>query len=184
MTREQISFYYNTEELLENKEIIYLLEEMFINDINELSYEEINQYLKQLNEFYISDYDEQIIHSLFKVLCNMYYHSDIGFMIMLQVSCLSKNKKNTKNGYVYVCKSDINLFKIGYSKNPEERMKQLGLGSSIKHKLLYKIPTENMHQLEKELHKKFKEKREHSEWFNLDDKDLSYIENLAFADMV
>ena len=78
-------------------------------------------------------------------------------------------------GYVYFI-TDGEYIKIGYTKNhPKKRLKQLNTGNDKKLFLLGYI-LGNMSK-EKELHKKFGRLRvrNSSEWFNVNDELLDYI---------
>jgi hypothetical protein len=56
--------------------------------------------------------------------------------------------------------------KIGFSDNPESRLKELQTGSPVKLKLLGTMP--GCFQTESELHKIFSHKRTNGEWFRYD----------------
>lgn len=159
---------------------IILLDNFLAADINRLSKEEILELLAQLNSLNITEYEQDIIIAMFKHYCKLYYDSEFGFIIFLKLSLLySKKKDKAKKGKVYICQSDIGLFKIGCSVNPERRIKELGIGSSIRHKIIYTVNSNNMFELEKKLHKIFESKKQHSEWFRLDDKDFDYIKGIS-----
>lgn len=156
-----------------------LMESFLANDINCLSFNEITDFLYKLKQLNITDYEQNIIHDMFKHYCVLYYDNEVGFLLFININSLTAKKKtNTKKGFVYVCISDIGLYKIGCSINPEKRVKSLGLGKSIKHKIIHTIKTDDMFKLEKELHNKFQDKKEHSEWFKLNAFDLEYIKGL------
>ena len=90
--------------------------------------------------------------------------------------------------YIYLLTNGT-YYKIGKSKNPENRIKQLNSGSSEKIELIYKFRSpEYYHTIEIALHNFFSNKRVNSEWFELTPKEaLSFIprcikieENLIF----
>lgn len=158
---------------------LILLDSFLAADINSLSFQEIMILIKDLKKLNINKQEQDIVVSMFKHYCKLYYDADYGFILFLNLNCLSSlNKNDTKKGFVYICNSDIGLFKIGCSVNPDRRIKDLGLGSSIKHILIHTINTNNMFELEKQLHNKYENKKEHSEWFRLDDEDLNYLKGL------
>ena len=62
--------------------------------------------------------------------------------------------------------------KIGLSKNIERRLSDLRTGSPYKLRLMGWIDTSNDHELEKSLHSKYANCRQHLEWFNLSASDV------------
>jgi hypothetical protein len=83
------------------------------------------------------------------------------------------HERTKRKGFVYVVRSATGLYKIGKSKDPENRLKALFISSPIELELIRKIETDDMHALEYELHLRFSEKRVQGEWFKLDDADLA-----------
>lgn len=70
--------------------------------------------------------------------------------------------------YIYVIQEEVSkAFKIGISKNPEVRLKQLQTGNSSKLSLIYKAKANNRFKDELELHKLFEEYKLQGEWFQL-----------------
>lgn len=70
--------------------------------------------------------------------------------------------------YIYVIQEEVSkAFKIGISKNPEARLKQLQTGNSSKLSLIYTTKAESRFQDELELHKLFEEYKLQGEWFQL-----------------
>lgn len=86
--------------------------------------------------------------------------------------------KKPKNGYVYLLEGENHRYKIGASKNPKDRLKQLKISSCENHKLKHTIKSNDMFLLEKELHLKFSDKRVHSEWFELSENDVNIIKGM------
>jgi hypothetical protein len=87
-----------------------------------------------------------------------------------------KNLPPNRSGYVYLIKGETGeRYKIGRSKNPDSRFKQLKLSSSEELLLVHTIKTSNMVKLEEDLHKKYGSKKVHTEWFDLSKNDLSEI---------
>jgi len=87
-------------------------------------------------------------------------------------------KKEIKiiSGFIYIAKCNhTGYYKIGYSiKNTKDRIAQLKTANPTLD--LYKsIAVKNI-LFEKELHKIFEEKKVRGEWFDLEFKELSYIE--------
>lgn len=81
--------------------------------------------------------------------------------------------------YIYLLKEDNNdYFKIGISKNPKSRVKQLQTGSSAKITLYKAYVTEYASQIEKVLHRRYKSSNVLGEWFNLKESHVdSFIED-------
>lgn len=86
-------------------------------------------------------------------------------------------KSTGKKGFVYFIKAeDTGFIKIGMSKNPDLRLRQIKL-SCQKPVLLMKFFVSNSAIMEKKLHEFFKNKRVFGEWFNLNDSDLKKAVN-------
>lgn len=87
--------------------------------------------------------------------------------------------KNTNSeGYVYLLKGGNGKYKIGASKNPVQRCKSLRLASSENHELIHFFKCVHMFKMEKSLHAIFKSKKSHSEWFDLDENEVSHIKGI------
>ena len=80
------------------------------------------------------------------------------------------------SGYCYIMSDENypNTYKIGKSKNPVKREETL-LHSAPSIRLYKVVKTDNMHKLEKDLHKLFSDKRIRGEWFKLSDMELDGI---------
>lgn len=84
--------------------------------------------------------------------------------------------------YVYAIKEEGGAIKLGISKNPEERLKQLQVGNSRKLTLVAKRKAENRFNDERSLHMQHDIDKIRSEWFdagaidvwNMSDERLSY----------
>lgn len=81
------------------------------------------------------------------------------------------------SGYIYVIYSDATgLYKIGRSRNPNRRIKDLmGGGNPFKLKLLHVMPTRDAQQAESIMHQKYHDNRHGGEWFELSRNELSEI---------
>lgn len=77
-------------------------------------------------------------------------------------------------GVVYIAKCN-GAYKIGLSKNPQRRLKDIEYQQGSPVKLIYGINTEGMFQTESALHHLFYDKRIEGEWFDLSEDDLEYI---------
>lgn len=68
-------------------------------------------------------------------------------------------------------------FKIGVSKNPKQRLKNVQTGNDGKLKLLATYPTEYAHKVETTLHNQFSHCKRNGEWY-----DISLVEALSFEE--
>lgn len=91
----------------------------------------------------------------------------------------NQKEKIAKIGEVYLIEGENGRYKIGFSKNAKSRVEALRLSSCEDHKLVHKFKAKNPYEKEQELHLLFAEKRNHSEWFTLDEKDVKYIKGLS-----
>jgi Meiotically up-regulated gene 113 len=89
-----------------------------------------------------------------------------------------KAAKQSK-GFVYLIQSQSGAYKIGRTKNPNDRLKTFNVKLPFEVEFICLIETANMHALEAELHEQFSDKRVNGEWFNLNSDDVEYIKGLA-----
>ena len=86
-------------------------------------------------------------------------------------------KAKSKSGYVYLISDNQGYYKIGMSKDPEQRLKQLTI-SCQELNIIHKIKTNDMKRLEREMQRKYKGKRVKGEWFELDKEEVKkFIES-------
>lgn len=82
--------------------------------------------------------------------------------------------------FIYITGStETNIYKIGLSSNPEQRVKTINGSSNQKNDYQKIYEVHNMNLSEKSLHLKFKEQRLNGEWFKLTQEDLDWIEENA-----
>lgn len=87
-------------------------------------------------------------------------------------------EKKSKNGFVYVMKSDASpLYKIGLTTRPEERLKQIQEQALSKVDFVFLVQSDDIVRLEVELHRMFSEKRVRGEWFELTPHDIEQIKS-------
>jgi hypothetical protein len=86
--------------------------------------------------------------------------------------------KNPQEGYVYVIE-DRGLYKIGRSRDPDDRVGFLGIKFPYPVKEIARLYTVDMRGAERLLHKEFAAKRLGGEWFELDAEDVGLISLLA-----
>ncbi len=83
-------------------------------------------------------------------------------------------------GYVYVAfNPETGLCKLGYSKNPGERERALGIEFAAKVRLLHTILSNWPGRLETHLHRYFAAKRVAGEWFDLSVEDIRLIQGVS-----
>ncbi len=82
--------------------------------------------------------------------------------------------------YVYLLTNNNHHFKIGISKNPETRVKQLQTGNSEKIELVFKYFSKNhSSRIESALHNRYSNYRLESEWFSLPTKETLTFMNVC-----
>ena len=79
-----------------------------------------------------------------------------------------------KEKYLYLIEFN-GLIKIGFSINPETRLKQFNLGK--KARILFKKQWPHIGKIEHVLHDLFEDKRYSGEYFDLTDEDIDYIKD-------
>lgn len=80
--------------------------------------------------------------------------------------------------YIYlISDKKTYYYKIGVSKNPETRLKQLQTGNQSKLTLNKKVLCENYNEVEQSLHNKYSMFRINGEWFELTDDDVNSFED-------
>ncbi len=84
---------------------------------------------------------------------------------------------------IYLLQSDNGHYKIGVSKNPMKRLKQLQTGNSDKIRLISFYETENAFLLERSLKNRYNIYRVNGEWFNLPlEEEIIFIDNCKNLD--
>jgi len=78
--------------------------------------------------------------------------------------------------YIYLIQSLENgYYKIGVSKHPQKRIKELQTGNSSELKLIQSYMSEHAHMIEKSLQRQYLHLKKEGEWF-----DLSIKEDVTF----
>lgn len=79
---------------------------------------------------------------------------------------------------IYLIQSIENsYYKIGVSKNPKKRIKELQTGNSSKLKLVESYPSQYAHKIEKTLQRRYNHLRKEGEWF-----DFSLLDGVSFKE--
>ena len=74
--------------------------------------------------------------------------------------------------YIYLIKNiEESHYKIGVSKNPKKRIKELNTGNSAELVLVEMYESEIAYKIEKTLHRKYSYMRKHGEWFDFSIKE-------------
>ena len=80
--------------------------------------------------------------------------------------------------FVYIVSDGLGHYKIGYTLYPTQRLSQIDIGPTrLKRIAIIPLPGAG-HNVEKELHEKYKNKKIRGEWFALNDVDLVYLKKL------
>ena len=79
---------------------------------------------------------------------------------------------------VYILKNSENFYKIGYSKNPKNRVKQFNTANPYELKIIKTFETNFDSKIEAILKNHFKFRKISGEWFDLSDEDILKIESL------
>lgn len=85
------------------------------------------------------------------------------------------------SGYVYLLSAmhDKTLYKIGRTINPKNRLKTFGVKLPFDVEYECVIQTDDMYDLEMQLHRHFAKVRLQGEWFKLSPEDVQYIKSLG-----
>lgn len=93
---------------------------------------------------------------------------------------LPRHRRNTatNGGYVYVIRGSENRTKIGIATHLERRVRDLQRASSDHLKVVASVRLDNPRQVEKLLHRRYRHKRLHGEWFDLSDDEVEEIKKM------
>lgn len=82
---------------------------------------------------------------------------------------------------IYLIKSlNEGVYKIGVSKNPNKRLKEVQTGNPSPVEILHLYETENAYKVEKSLHNRYSHLNTHGEWFELSiNEELSFMETCS-----
>lgn len=87
-------------------------------------------------------------------------------------------QRKQETGHVYLIKSSEGYYKIGRSKNVQQRISTLGVQLPFDIEVLHTIKSDDYRLLETELHELFAPKWVRGEWFALSPDDIEYIKGL------
>ncbi|HTG65078.1 MAG TPA: GIY-YIG nuclease family protein [Flavobacterium sp.] len=154
----------------------YDLEDVEATEICEVIFEDCDE-----NEYFPSN--EMLIKNGFEIIKldepmivwkdgKKYCQGDI-------VHCIISEKSKNKLGLYIIHTNNSNLFKIGITKNINQRIKQFETGNPFEFTLYEFFETESCRKLEKIIHKKLEKNRYRKEWFKLNEEELTEICNFA-----
>jgi len=95
------------------------------------------------------------------------------------IHCITIEKSISKLGLYVIHTNNSNLFKIGITKNINQRIKQFETGNPFEFTLYDFFETDYCRELESLLHKKLEKKRYRKEWFILSTEELTEVCNFA-----
>ena len=81
-----------------------------------------------------------------------------------------------RKGYVYILKADNGAYKIGRTNNPKSRRQTFGVELPFDVEYEVVIKTDDMYQLERDLHREYRHKHIRAEWFALSVEDIIAIQ--------
>lgn len=90
----------------------------------------------------------------------------------------AKNRPPRSPGFTYLVQAG-GRYKIGKATDVAKRIKSLQTGSAEEIRLVHTIPTQRVELAEKQLHARFKGKRERGEWFDLSADDVTWLCSLT-----
>lgn len=88
-------------------------------------------------------------------------------------------RASANHGFVYLVQSPTGSYKIGRTKDPDNRMKTFSVKLPFEVDYVCVIETGDMYQLERSLHQQYASKRVNGEWFMLDTGDVECIKRLV-----
>ncbi len=86
-----------------------------------------------------------------------------------------KSSKKARAGYIYLVEADNGLFKIGRTRTLDKRIHTFGVKIPMRTKLLHSFRSSNYSAAEKILHERYKDFRDHGEWFRLTESHVAEI---------
>lgn len=82
-----------------------------------------------------------------------------------------------RGGFVYLLQSPTGHFKIGRTKDPENRRATFGVKLPFPVEFIHLIACDDMHEMERGLHRRFAHRRLDGEWFALTTEDIDWIKS-------
>lgn len=89
---------------------------------------------------------------------------------------VSKPTENYRSGYVYLLKAENGLYKIGRSRTPDVRIRDITKAvAPFDIKIIHTAFYPDCYKAESDLHKLFREKRRRGEWFELSNEEVMVV---------
>lgn len=142
--------------------------EAVYEDSNEESYFPSIEFLKRNGFEFISENEPMVVWRNGKTFCQ----GDLIEAIVLRLN-------STKKGMYIINIRNSDLYKIGVTTNIIRRKKQFETANPFDFYLHEFFPTDDCHKLEREIHKRYTQKRYKNEWFKLTEEDVLRISNFA-----
>lgn len=84
-------------------------------------------------------------------------------------------KNYQRECYLYVIKDSENKRKLGFSRDPDRRVKELQTGNPLELTVEYRLPIRVRNRAEKNLHDLFPADRIRGEWFKIPDNSQEFL---------
>jgi hypothetical protein len=91
----------------------------------------------------------------------------------------AKSPVSPKPGFVYLVRAESGHYKIGRTRDPQNRIKTFSVQLPFRVEFEHVIKSDDMCALEEQLHERYANKRLDGEWFNLSADDVDYIKSLG-----
>lgn len=161
--------------------IVPLMAQSGIRTIQEL-HEKTGITRKTLSKL-VNKESAMIKHETIIKLCKLFdcEISDLLYLVdeetyQKQQSAKEERETKKKKGYVYFVKDpEINLIKIGRSRDFDKRFYSLNKEFNENLEVIHKIYTDDCFELEKKFHEHFDKYRFSGEWFKLTTKDMDFV---------
>jgi hypothetical protein len=88
------------------------------------------------------------------------------------------NPRKSRDGYVYILRSQDGYYKIGKSIVPKVRIRSMGVVLPFAIEPIHLIPSNDYSRAERSLHDKFGDQRVRGEWFALTEGDVEWLLSL------
>jgi len=134
-------------------------------------YEQVLEVAETQTLFSVSD-EMRELHQQWVALAKGIKQANEKPALVYRARCFPKEQ----SGYVYLFKLSTGHYKIGLSKKPQRRGREIISGLPLTIELIHQIPSNQTACLEDELHRKYAIKRhDQTEWFELDQSEVDEV---------
>ena len=179
--------FFHWKELKRSKELLSYYDRCYFDDEDEED-DNPRDPQGQQNEFKCieivnNDKLEGLTDQQIKLIQGTYVPKEIALKVLEWLDSTKHRKKSTMFN-IYIISNDIytehQLYKIGYTNNLEQRLKQLQTSSPVPMKVIYSKEYNNAKNIEQKTHEEYSSVRKEGEWFRLDDINecIEFIESL------